>query len=91
MLQLTLENYHREAETAELPVFIEFSPEPVSWEALADRLSDRYKFCRVDPADQRELADRFHLLGLPASVILHRGQVIQRINGLPEDLERLLS
>ena len=90
MLQLTLDNFKTEAEEASLPVLIAFSPEDSAWEALEEKLGGRYKFCRVDPEKERELTDRFHLLGLPSSVILSRGQVIQRINGVPEDPERVL-
>lgn len=91
MLQLTLDNFKTEAEEAPLPVFIEFSRAPGPAEGLGEQYRDRYKFCRVDPEAQRELAGRFHLLKLPASVILSRGQIVQRINGVPEDLEKLLS
>ena len=71
-------------------MLIAFSGETGGWEDLEERLGDRYKFCRVDPEQERELTDRFHLLRLPSSVILSRGQVIQRINGVPEDPERVL-
>lgn len=91
MLQLTLDNFRAEAEEAPLPVFIEFSKVPGPAEALGAQYRGRYKFCHVDPENQRELADRFHLLKLPASVILSGGQIVQRINGVPEDLEKLLS
>ena len=90
MVQLTADNFKTEAEDAALPVLIEFSGEGGRWEPLEKQLGDRYKFCRVNPEQERELTDRFHLLGLPASVILHRGRIIQRIRGVPENPARVL-
>ena len=91
MLQLTADNFKTEAEEAAGPVYIEFSPVPAGAELLEKQYGMRYKFCRVDPAAQRELTKRFHLLRLPSAVVLKDGKIVQRINGAPEDLEKVLS
>ena len=90
MLQLTRNNFHREAESAQIPVFVQFSPDRLPGEELEKRYGDKYKFCRVNPEEEKELTERFRLLRLPSWLVLSRGQVIQRISGLPENLEKIL-
>lgn len=100
MVELTRSNFKTEAEEAELPVLIDFY---ATWcapckafapvlERLAEEYGDRCKFCKVDIDAQEGLAGQFDIMSVPTLVLLHDGEVQQRISGLRsrEDILEIL-
>ncbi len=100
MIELTRSNFKAEIEEAELPVLIDFY---ATWCApcktfapvlaqLAAEFGDRCKFCKVDIDQQEGLAHQFDIMSVPTLLLLHDGEVQQRISGLRsrEDILEIL-
>lgn len=59
--------------------------EPVIKE-LAEELKDKVKFSQVDISSQRDMAVRYSILSVPATLVFKNGQKIKQINGfIPKD------
>ena len=100
MIELTRSNFKAEVEEAELPVLIDFY---ATWcapckafapvlEQLAAEYGDRCKFCKADIDQQEGLAHQFDIMSVPTLLLLHDGEVQQRISGLRsrEDILEIL-
>lgn len=81
MTNLTHDNFLAEVEQANTPVLIEFSSQPSLPNDLTQAYKNRCKFCHVDVNQHADLAGQFNLLHLPTSILMHDGQVVQRISG----------
>lgn len=90
MTNLTRDNFSSEVEYAEKPVLIDFY---AAWcapcralmpilETLDAEFGARCKFCKVDIDRQEALAQQFDILSVPTLVLLHDGEIVQRISGL---------
>lgn len=90
MLQVTRENFRAEVEEAPVPVLLEFYSErctpcralSATLEALEVRCGAQCRFCIVDVDRQEGLAHQFDILRLPTMVLMHDGEIVQRISGL---------
>lgn len=59
--------------------------EPVV-ESVADKYEDKVKFCRINAAENREIAIQYDIFGVPATLIFRNGEVVERISGfVPEE------
>lgn len=82
MTNLTPQNYHAEVEQANSPVLIcmhDAKTQPPK--ALDELCASRMKCCSLDVQEHEELAQKFRLLSLPATLLLQNGQIVQRIQG----------
>lgn len=93
MLNLTQENFQKEVVEANTPVLVEFSEKSELPNDLTDRYKNRCKFCHVDVNAQTDFADRFALLSLPTSILMEKGEILQRISGKRsnEEWKRILN
>lgn len=81
MTNLTQENYLAETQNVDMPILIEFSSQPSLPNDLTQEYQNRCKFCHVDVDAQAAFAGQFDLLHLPSSILMHNGEVLQRISG----------
>ena len=81
MTNLTEQNFRAETEGVSMPILIEFSSESGLPNDLTQAYQNRCKFCHVDVDAQAAFANQFDLLHLPSSILMHNGQVVQRISG----------
>lgn len=85
MLELDENNYNFEAKQEKLPVLIGVYaagfPLADGFEPLAGQGSKKMKFCKLDPADQPNLADKLCGNGNPSLLLLQDGQITQRLRG----------
>lgn len=81
MTELTQKNYNTEIQNVKIPILIEFSASCAMPAELTEKYADRCKFCRVDVGKQALFAQKFDLLKLPTSILMHDGKIIQRISG----------
>ncbi len=93
MLNLTQENFQKEVVEADTPVLVEFSEKSELPNDLTEQYRNRCKFCHVDMNTQTDFADRFALLSLPTSILMQKGEIIQRISGKRsnEEWKRILN
>lgn len=101
MTKITEKNYRQEVEQAQLPVLLEFTtPKAVTcrefspvFEALEKEYPHRFKFCRVELEEEKALAQRFRISHVPATVLLEKGVISQRLRGLydKKDLMKILN
>lgn len=93
MLNLTQENFQREVVEADTPVLVEFSEKSELPNDLTEQYRNRCKFCHVDMNTQMDFAERFALLSLPTSILMQKGEIIQRIRGKRsnEEWKRILN
>lgn len=90
MKNVTRENFKAEVEEAAVPVLLEFYSErcapcralSTTLEQLNARYGARCKFCAVDVDRQEGLAHQFDILRVPTMVLMHDGEIVQRISGL---------
>lgn len=90
MTELTRENYSAQVEQAELPVLIDFYADwcgpckafAPTLEQLADEYGGRCRFCSVNIDRQAGLAEQFDIMSVPTLVLMHDGEIRQRISGL---------
>ena len=82
MTNLTPRNYACEVAEAKLPVLIcvhndKILP-PQELEALC---GTKLKCCTLNAQQHEELVQKFRVLSLPAALLVHNGQIVQRIQG----------
>jgi putative thioredoxin len=73
-----------------LPVLVEFwAPwcEPCGWlePILLEMLSEsggRWSFIKINTDEQQEIADRYHIRGVPAVRVFYKGEIIASYNGM---------
>ncbi len=81
MINLTQQNFSEEINCSKMPILIEFSSVASLPAELTEKHQETYKFCRVDVNAQAAFAGQFDLLHLPTSILMHNGEVLQRISG----------
>lgn len=93
MLNLTQENFKREVVEADTPVLVEFSEKSEFPNDLTEEYRNRCKFCHVDVNAQPTFANQFGLLSLPTSILMEKGEILQRIRGKRsnEEWKRILN
>lgn len=84
VLELTKENFEKEAENAKETVLIDFW---ASWcvpcqmlsptvDEIAEEDQPNLKVCKVNIDEQPELADRFGVMSIPTLVVLKNGEMV---------------
>ena len=84
VLELTKENFEKEAENAKETVLIDFC---TSWcvpcqmlsptvDEIAEEDHPNLKVCKVNIDEQPELADRFGVMSIPTLVVLKNGETV---------------
>jgi thioredoxin-like negative regulator of GroEL len=58
---------------------------------LDDVLKEKYLIAEVDWHREKELANRYHVFGIPALLIFYNGQIIGRYSGIVSNSELLES
>lgn len=93
MLNLTQENFQKEVVEADTPVLVEFSEKSELPNDLTEQYLSRCKFCHVDVKAQTDFANQFSLLSLPTSILMQKGEILQRISGKRsnEEWKRILN
>jgi len=80
---------------ATVPVVVEFyTPtcqfckrfEPIL-ESAARKYGDSVRFCKVNAADNRELAIQYDIFGVPTTMIFAGGEIVDRVSGLIPESE----
>ena len=93
MIHLTQQNFYEEINRSKMPILIEVSSVASLPVELTEKHQGTYKFCRVDVNAQAALAKRFDLLRIPTSILMHDGEIVQRICGAysEEEWEKILN
>ena len=81
MTNLTEQNFLAETQGVSMPILIEFSSKSGLPDDLTQAYQNQCKFCHVDVDAQAAFAGQFDLLHLPTSILMHNGEVLQRISG----------
>ncbi len=88
VIELTKENFDKEALQSEKPVLIDFYADwcgpckmvaPIVHELASE--SDAYKVCKVNVDDAPDLAARYNVLSIPTLLVLKGGKVAQQAVG----------
>lgn len=93
MLNLTQENFQKEVIESDTPVLVEFSEKSELPNDLTQEYQNRCKFCHVDVNAEATFANQFALLSLPTSILMNKGEILQRIKGKRshEEWKRILN
>jgi thioredoxin len=93
VIELTKENFSKEVEGSQEPVIIDFFAnwcgpcqmmKPV-FEKLSEGYKGKLKFAKVDTEKEPELAHDFRIQGIPALVLVSKGEEVDRIVGYNDE------
>jgi len=95
LLEISGDAFAAEVLESTLPVVVEFYTPTCKFckrfdpiiETLADTYEGSVKFCRINAADNRELAMQFDIFGVPTTIIFVGGEVVERISGFVPESE----
>ena len=82
-------DFAAEVEQSSIPVFVDFHAVwcgpckalAPTFDALAETYAGKVKFLKVDIDDNRELAQRLSIRGVPCLLLFQNGQVVERVVG----------
>ena len=89
IMDISADTFASEVLDSATPVVVEFyTPtckfckrfEPVI-EAVADKYEGKVKFCRLNAADNRDVAVQYEIFGVPTTLVFRSGDVVERISG----------
>lgn len=98
---LTEQNFEKEVLESKIPVLVDFYSnycppckmlEPI-FEQLEEEFKGEIKFLRVNVDENRNLAIKYNIMGVPTLILFKDGEEIGRVIGLrrKEDLEKWLN
>lgn len=101
MIEVNKDNFEAEVLQAEMPVLVDFwgpKCEPCKAlmpfvEELAEKYGDRVKFCKLNTAENRRLAIKQKVLGLPTIAMYKGGQKVEELtqdSATPENIEAMV-
>lgn len=101
MIEINGENFETEVNLAAQPVLLDFwgpKCEPCKAlmpfvEQLAEKYGDKVKFCKLNTAENRRLAIKEKVLGLPTIAMYKGGEKVEELtqdNATPENIEAMV-
>jgi thioredoxin 1 len=101
LIEINQDNFDAEITQEQRPVLLDFwgpKCEPCKAlmpfvEQLADKYGDSVKFCKLNTAENRRLAIKQRVLGLPTIAIYKEGQKVEELtqdNATPENIEEMV-
>jgi thioredoxin 1 len=101
VIEINGENFETEVNLAAQPVLLDFwgpKCEPCKAlmpfvEQLAEKYGDKVKFCKLNTAENRRLAIKEKVLGLPTIAMYKGGEKVEELtqdNATPENIEAMV-
>ncbi len=95
VLEIDSENFEKEVIKSDMPVIVDFWAEwcgpckilGPTFEKISEEYEGRLKFAKMNVDENRDIAGKFFIQGIPSMIIFNRGEEAERLVGaLPETL-----
>ena len=94
-INITIENYDSEVLNSEIPVLVDFWAEwcgpcrmtGLVLEKIAEEYEGRLKVCKVDVDQQRDVAIKAEVMGIPMLNIYKDGEIVDQMRGVTPSFE----
>lgn len=101
MIEINKENFEQEIQQSDKPVLLDFwgpKCEPCKAlmphvEKLSEQYGDKVKFCKLNTAENRRMAIKQKVLGLPTIAMYKDGEKVEELtkdSATPENIEEMI-
>ena len=92
LIEITKDNFKQEIRESSLPVLLDFWGPNCRYcvalmptvEELAETYGDKIKFCKMNTAENRQVAKQFKIMSIPTLVFFKDGEVVAVLRGAVE-------